>query len=54
MDADWQQQPRPASNLSFDSVWHVVMVPSYKEPIDKVSPACWVPCSARLSVLTSK
>ncbi len=34
--AVWQNQPRPTSDVSFDSVWHAVMVPSYKEPIDKV------------------
>jgi hypothetical protein len=32
----WQRQPRPAGSPEFSSIWHGVIVPNYKEPIDKL------------------
>ena len=32
----WQRQPRPLGAPEFNSVWHAVMIPNYKEPIGKL------------------
>ena len=32
----WQRQPRPAGSPEFSSIWHAIIVPNYKEPIDKL------------------
>ena len=34
--AYFRNLPRPGSNMDFDSVWHAVMVPAYKEPLTKL------------------
>ena len=32
----WQRQPRPLGAPDFNSVWHAVIIPNYKEPIGKL------------------
>jgi hypothetical protein len=32
----WQRQPRPLGVPEFNSIWHAVMIPNYKEPIGKL------------------
>jgi len=32
----WQRQARPASCPDFNCIWHGIIVPNYKEPIDKL------------------
>jgi hypothetical protein len=32
----WQRQPRPVGSPDFNSVWHAVIIPNYKEPIGKL------------------
>ena len=32
----WQRKHRPPGTPDFSSIWHAVIVPNYKEPIDKL------------------